>query len=70
MHDEVRIWGDGVNFLHAVNRQNFARGFAGELIRLVARADAIARASLGLVDEVNRLIRIGEQRSRSACVSA
>ena len=62
MHDEVRIRETGVNFLHAVNRQNFARGFAGELISTVARADRDSEGiKLGLADEVNCLIRIGEQ---------
>ena len=62
VHDEVRIRETGVNFLHAVNRQNFARGLTGELISAVARADRDCECiKLGLADKVDRLIRVGEQ---------
>ena len=62
MHHQMGIGQAAVDFFDAVNRQNIARGFAGEFVRAVAGANGNGQGiELGAFDEVCGLLGVGEQ---------
>ncbi len=62
VHHEVRRRHRGVDFGDAADRENVAGRLARELVRAVARADRYGqRIDARAVDEVLRLLRIGEE---------
>ena len=51
-----------VNGLNAIDRQNVARGLAGEFVRAVAGANGNGQSvELGLFDKVGGLLGVGQQ---------
>ncbi len=62
MHHQVGVGQTAVNFFNAADREDFARGFAGELVGTVASTDRDREGiHLGGFNKVNGFIRVGQQ---------